>query len=90
MSAAVAALAAGVVRASSVVENLNSRLRGYFTLWRHVGRGSAALLQFFLNHRRFQRSAHPGRVGRSPVELLTGQEQPHWLERLGYMRFSRN
>jgi hypothetical protein len=90
VSAAVAEVAAGVVRASSVVENLNSRLRGYFTLWRQVGRGSAELLQFFLNHRRFQRSEHPAREGKSPAELLTGQRQPHWLELLGYTRFSRN
>ena len=49
-----------------------------------------ALLQFFLNHRRFLRSEHPGREGQSPAELLTGQAHPHWLELLGYTRFSRN
>jgi len=90
MHTAVAALAGRVVRASSAAENLNSRLRGYFQLWRQVGAGSLALLQFYLNHRRFPRSARPERVGRSPVQLLTGQEHPHWLELLGYQRFSRN
>jgi hypothetical protein len=79
-----------VVRASSVIENLNSRLRSYFFLRRHMGGDSLALLQFFLNHRRFVRSEHPERVGKSPVELLTGQAQPHWLELLGYTPFSRN
>jgi hypothetical protein len=87
---AVAAVAAGVVRASSVIENLNSRLRNYFFLRRQLGPDYLALLQFFLNHHRFLRSEHPERVGKSPAELLTGQSQPHWLELLGYTRFSRN
>jgi hypothetical protein len=87
---AVAAVAAGVVRASSVIENLNSRLRAYFFLRRQLGPDYLALLRFFLNHRRFLRSEHPERVGRSPAELLTGAPQPHWLELLGYQPFSRN
>jgi hypothetical protein len=87
---AVAAVGSGVVRASSVIENLNSRLRSYFFLRRHLGPDYLALLQFFLNHRRFLRSEHPERVGQSPAELLTGASQPHWLELLGYTRFSRN
>ncbi len=80
---AVAAVARGTVRASSVVENLNSRLRNYFFLRRQLGPDYLQLLQFFLNHRRFLRSAHPGRVGQSPAELLTGQRHAHWLELLG-------
>jgi hypothetical protein len=87
---AVAALLGQVVRASSVIENLNSRLRSYFFLRRHLGEDYLALLQFFLNHRRFVRSEHPERVGKSPTELLTGQSHPHWLELLGYTPFSRN
>jgi hypothetical protein len=53
---AVQALLGQVVRASSVIENLNSRLRSYFFLRRHLGREHLTLLQFFLNHRRFMRS----------------------------------
>jgi hypothetical protein len=87
---AVAALLSKVVRASSVIENLNSRLRSYFFLRRHLGGDSLALLQFFLNHRRFVRSAHAERVGKSPAELLSGKSHPHWLELLGYTPFSRN
>lgn len=87
---AVAALAQQTVRASSIVENLNSRLRPYFFLRRHLGPDYLALLQFFLNHRRFPRSERPERVGKSPAELLTGQPHPHWLEMLGYERFHRN
>lgn len=87
---AVEQLADRVVRASSVIENINSRLRNYFFLQRHLGSDSLALLQFFLNHRRFLRSEHRDRVGKSPAELLTGQRHPHWLEMLGYSPFSRN
>jgi hypothetical protein len=83
-------LARTTVRASSVIENLNSRLRNYFFLRRHLGNDHLALLQFFLNHRRFLRSEHAERAGKSPAELLTGQPHPHWLEMLGYSRFSRN
>jgi hypothetical protein len=86
----VAELLERVVRASSVIENLNSRLRSYFFLRRHLSQDYLTLLQFFLNHRRFTRSEHPERVGKSPAELLTGQSQPHWLELLGYTPFSRN
>jgi len=80
----------GTVRSSSLVENLNGRLRSYFYLRRHLGNDYLAVLQFFLNHRRFLRSQHPERLGKSPAELLTGQSHPHWLEMLGYQRFSCN
>jgi hypothetical protein len=86
---AVAALARGTVRASSLVENLNSRLRSYFFLRRQLGADYLALLQFVLNHRRLERSDRPERVGKTPAELLTGQSHPHWLELLGYTRFVR-
>jgi hypothetical protein len=83
LSEAVAAVTRRTVRASSVVENLNSRLRNYFFLRRHLGPDYLHLLQFFLNHRRFLRSEHPERVDQSPAELLTGQPHAHWLELLG-------
>ncbi len=78
------------VRASSVVENLNSRLRNYFFLRKQIGPEYLELLRFFLNHRRFMRSEHPERVGKSPAEILTGQEHPHWLEMLGFKRFKKS
>jgi hypothetical protein len=83
LSEAVAAVARSTVRASSVVENLNSRLRSYFFLRRQLGPDYLHLLQFFLNHRRFLRSEHQERVDHSPAELLTGQTHTHWLEMLG-------
>jgi hypothetical protein len=87
---AVAELLSQVVRASSVIENLNSRLRSYLFLRRHLGGDYLALLQLFLNRRRFLRRAHVEHVGKSAAELLTGQSQPHWLELLGYTPFSRH
>ena len=90
LQGAVHDLADRVVRASSVIENINSRLRTYFFLRRQLGSEYLVLLQFFLNHRRFLRSEHPERVDKSPAELLTGQSHAHWLEMLGYTRFSQN
>ena len=87
---AVKSLREQVVRASSIIENINSRLRNYFFLRREIGSGYLELLQFFLNQRRFLRSEHPERVDKSPAELLTGECHPHWLEMLGYNRFSSN
>lgn len=80
---------ANTPRASSLVENLNSRLRNYFFLRRHIGNRYLELLQFFLNHRQFMRSERPERVGLSPLEIMTGKKQPHWLESLGFKRFQR-
>ena len=82
-------LADKVVRASSVIENINSRLRCYFFLRRQLGPDYLTLLQFFFNHRRFLRSERPERQDKSPAELLTGQAHLHWLEMLGYQRFSK-
>lgn len=79
----------GVVRASSVVENVNSRLRNYLFLRKEVGQGYLDLLRFYLNHHRFLRSEHGEREGKSPAELLSGQEHGHWLEMLGYQLFRR-
>jgi hypothetical protein len=81
--AAVSRAMADTPRSSSLVENLNSRLRTYFTLRRHLGGAYLELLRFFLNHRRFLRSRHAERRGKSPRELLTGQTHPHWLTLLG-------
>ncbi len=86
---AIDALIAGTVRASSLVENLNSRLRTYFSLRRHLGPDYLELLRFYLNHQVLERSERPERQGKTPAELLTGAAHPHWLELLGYTRFAR-
>lgn len=78
-----------IPRASSLVENLNSRLRTYFSLRRQLGEPYLGLLQFFLNHRIFIRSRRAERIGKSPKQLMTGQRHPHWLELLGFTRYQR-
>ncbi|MEA2728914.1 MAG: hypothetical protein QOF70_3389 [Acetobacteraceae bacterium] len=65
------------------MENLNSRLRTYFTLRRHLGNSYLDLLRFFLNHRRFMRSWCAECNAKSPSEVMTGQSHPHWLTLLG-------
>jgi len=80
---AVSRAMADTPRSSSLVENLNSRLRPYFTLRRHLGGSYLHLLRFFLNHRRFMRSRRAERNGKSPRELMTGSRHPHWLTLLG-------
>lgn len=80
---------ANTLRASSVVENLNSRLRNYFFLRKELGNDYLELLRFFLNHQRFLRSEKEERVGRSPAEILSGKELPHWLEMLGFTLFEQ-
>jgi len=86
---AVLKMIADVVRASSVIENINSRLRCYFFLRHQIGPAYLDLLRFFLNHRRFLRSEHPERVDKSPAELLFNEPHQHWLELLGFKLFKR-
>lgn len=76
-------------RASSLAENLNSRLRNYFFLRHQLGPQYLSLLQFFLNHRTFIRSECQERVGKSPTQLMTDQTHAYWLEILGFERFQR-
>lgn len=89
ISEAINEIIKNTVRASSVVENFNSRLRNYFFLRRQLGPQYLELLRFFLNHRRFMRSEIPERKGKSPAELLAGKPHKHWLEMLGFHRFQR-
>ncbi len=70
-------------RSSWLVENLNSRLRNYFTLRRHLDSSYLDLLRFFLNHRCSMRSQRPEREDKSPREAMTGESHPHWLMLLG-------
>lgn len=76
-------------RANSLVENINSRLRTYFTLRRELGNEYLHFLQFFLNHRRFMRSEREERIDKSPAELLTSMQHKHWLEMLGFDLFKK-
>ena len=75
---------------SSLVENLNSRVRTYSTLRKEISSSYLSLLQFYFNYSKFLRSAKPEREGKSPVEILTDKGQPHWPEILGFDLFKRS
>lgn len=76
-------------KTSSMVENLNSRIRPYFILRKEIGNDYLQLLQFYLNHTPFLRSDDPRRRKKSPAEILTNKPHNHWLELLGFKRFKR-
>ena len=71
-------------RASSLVENLNSRIRVYMNLKRMVPEKYFILLKVYFNTRKYHRSRVAERIGKSPLELMTGKEYPEFLGALGY------
>jgi len=73
-----------VIRASSIVECINSLIRPYLFLKRAVNDKFLDLLKFYFNTRKYTRSRRSERIGKSPVELLTGKEYQHPLGILGY------
>lgn len=76
-------------RTSSLVENLNGRVRTHLRNRQETGHGFLDLLRFFLNHRPLVRSARTERKGKTPAEILSGKPHAHWLELLGFERFKR-
>lgn len=71
-------------KASSLVENLNGRIRTYMEVKRIVPTRFFVLMKVYFNTRRYYRSRCKERIGKSPLELLTGTPQPEFLETLGY------
>lgn len=69
-------------RAGSLAENLNSRIRVYMNLKRMVPEKYFILLKVYFNTRKYHRSRVPERIGKSPLELMTGKEYPEFLEAL--------
>jgi hypothetical protein len=74
-----------VKKASSLVENLNGRIRKYMDVKRIVPTGFFVLMKVYFNMRRYRRSRCPERVGKSPLELLTGESHVDFLDALGYV-----
>ena len=74
----------GVKRASSPVENLNGRIRDYADVKRIIPTGFFALMKVYFNTKKFRRSRCSERKGKSPLELLTGKEQPGFLEAINF------
>lgn len=73
-----------IVRCSSIVENINSQIRPYLLLKRTLKGKFLDLLQFYLNARKYLNSRVKEREGKSPLELLTGNDYGNWLDILGY------
>jgi hypothetical protein len=73
-----------VKKASSMVENLNGRIRVYMEVKRVVPTRFFVLMKVYFNTRRYKRSRRNERIGRSPLELLTGTPQPDFFQALGY------
>ena len=72
------------VRASSIVEYMNSLIRPYLFLKKAVPGKFLALLQFYFNTRPYRRSRKADRVDKSPVEMLTGKTYLNPIAILGY------
>ena len=69
-----------IKRASSLVENLNGRLRRYMNLKRMIPEKFLTLLKVYFNTKKYRRSRRAEHVGKSPLELLTGQEHPDFYD----------
>ena len=70
-------------RCSSMVENLNSRVRPYLEERKSVSQKTLGLIQFYLNHKPFMRSKHERLVNKTAAEAMTGKSHLPWLEMLG-------
>ena len=71
-------------RCSSMVENLNSRLRPYLDERKIITQKILSLIQFYLNHKPFMRSKHENFIDKTPAEIMTGKPHKPWLEMLGF------
>jgi hypothetical protein len=70
-----------VVKASSLVEMVNSLIRPYLSSCKgQITQESLNLIMFYHNHRRYRSGR---RKGKAPIELLTGEDlQADWVELL--------
>ncbi len=61
-------------RASSMVENLNSRVRTFMNAKHHVPKSFFELMRLYMNTRDYTQSRKSARKGKSPAELATGKK----------------
>jgi len=73
-----------IKKASSLVENLNGRIRVFIEVKRVIPTRFFILLKVYFNTQKYKRSRCKERVGKSPLELLTGTSQPEFLEAIGF------
>jgi len=71
----------GVVRASSLVETVNSLIRPYLNTCKgHITQDTLNLIMFYHNHRKFRAGK---RKHRAPIEILMAKPlEKHWLDLL--------
>ena len=67
-------------RASSMVENLNSRIRPFMDEKRRVFHEDFSMIRFFLNTMKPFRSRKNERKGKSALDRLTGRVCPDFLD----------
>lgn len=72
MDDAIKKLISGTKRASSLIENLNSRLRVFMNAKREVSEPYFPLIQLYINTKVYNRSTRSFRRGKSPMEMVTG------------------
>jgi len=70
-----------MVRASSLVEMVNSHIRPYLNACKgQITQETLNLIMFYHNHRRYKSGK---RQNQAPIEILTGQKlEKHWVEML--------
>jgi len=70
-----------MLRASSLVEMINSQIRPYLNSCQgQITQETLNLIMFYHNNRRYKSGK---RKGKAPIEILTGQTlDKHWLELL--------
>jgi len=71
-------------KASSIVENVNGRIRVYIEVKRTIPDAFFILLKVYLNTKKYKRSRYEERIGKSPLELLTQTLQPGFFEAIGF------
>jgi hypothetical protein len=66
-----------IIQSSAAVECINSILRPYLNTARnHISQDALNLFQFYHNHRVFEQGE---RKGKSPMQILTGNEHHDWI-----------
>jgi hypothetical protein len=69
-----------IIQSSAAVECINSLLRPYLnTLRNQISQETLNLFMFYHNHHAFDQGE---RKGKSPMQILTGQEHADWIELL--------
>jgi hypothetical protein len=78
-----------VHRTSSLIENLNSRLRPFLDARKGFKKERYPLIEFALNHLPFERSEKESHKGKSAAEIFSKRDNIGFIELLGFQRFRK-